>query len=216
MNCCKVSCVKRAGKRRQWIYEAYETVAVILAQPLRTTLDVWTELCCVHLRHSQRTCNGNLVCRSFWSLFRPWRVHGCSRKDLHHTVEATTGKTVGVNENQADLQLVPVADDMGTANVHGEPATLSPQPVFDERWYGDAPLCAQYALFHINCSYTNWRHDQCETCEYSLWIPLRANLTATVQLLWISPRFGCTSAYSRNVCTVLQSNYDAEKNSTWV
>jgi hypothetical protein len=33
-------------------------------------------------------------------------VKNCYRKDLHHIVEGTTSKILGVDENQADLMLV--------------------------------------------------------------------------------------------------------------
>jgi hypothetical protein len=47
-------------------------------------------------------------------------------------------------QNQADLQLVPAANGMGRATVHGEPDTIPCTHVrqlqFNERWYGDSPL----------------------------------------------------------------------------
>jgi hypothetical protein len=36
-------------------------------------------------------------------------------KDLHHIVEGIIGKVLGVGENQADLELVAVADGAGAA-----------------------------------------------------------------------------------------------------
>jgi hypothetical protein len=60
------------------------------------------------------------------------------KMDLHHIVEGSTGKSLGAVENEADLWLVPVANDTDTATLHGEPVTLTCAPyvrqlVFDGR-----------------------------------------------------------------------------------
>jgi hypothetical protein len=69
-----------------------------------------------------------------------------------------------MGENRADLELLSIANGMGTAAVHGEHTTLSctlhiQQLLFDEGSYGDSPLhvsvCAlphqlfmHFSIFH--------------------------------------------------------------------
>jgi hypothetical protein len=55
-----------------------------------------------------------------------------------------TASILGVGENQVNLELVPVANGMGTATLHGEPSKLSCMPhvwqvEFDKCWYRDFP-----------------------------------------------------------------------------
>jgi hypothetical protein len=52
------------------------------------------------------------------------------------TKERTIGKTLGVDENQAYLELLPVANGAGTATVRAELTTLSRA----RRLYSDSPL----------------------------------------------------------------------------
>jgi hypothetical protein len=52
---------------------------------LRTAVDVWIELHYVGLRYSKCVCYGS----SLWSLLH---VEELLQRDLHHTVEETTGK----------------------------------------------------------------------------------------------------------------------------
>jgi hypothetical protein len=68
-----------------------------------------------------------------WKLSLPFLVKPASsvkstrllKKGLHHVVEGTTDKIIGVGKNQVDLELVPVVNGTGTATVHEEPAAHS-------------------------------------------------------------------------------------------
>lgn len=66
---------------------AYKTV--LITNPnvnCKLLLMSWIELYLVGFCYS-----GNLVYRSLWSLCQ-WKIHGCFRRDLHHTIEGSTDR----------------------------------------------------------------------------------------------------------------------------
>jgi hypothetical protein len=68
----------------------------------------WIGLQCMDLRHSRCACCGNSVYRPLWSLICQWRVCGCWRGSLSHTVERATVKFLNLDETQTNLEIVPV------------------------------------------------------------------------------------------------------------
>jgi hypothetical protein len=116
------------GKQRHWFYEARSMGLRNSPQQYQncSCLD-WIWLCGI-------TC-------LLWNFRMPFLVKRASsmkniRLDLHHIVEGTTWN---VGENQADLELVRVANGMGTVYVHETPATLLCAPhfrrlVLEESW----------------------------------------------------------------------------------
>lgn len=116
----------------------------------------WNWIVLSRLHNSKYACFGNLVCHSLGSLLRQWRVHSHLSRGLYYLVKETTGKILGMGENQADLRLVSIAIGMDTASVHGEHTTLSRtllvrELVIHEGWYRNSPLhnsvCALPQLF---------------------------------------------------------------------
>lgn len=126
-------------------------------------------------------------------------------------------------QNQADLQLVFVANGMGRATVHGEPAALQcthiRQLQFNECWYGNSPLHFSM-FFYINYSWTSPSskvyHTYSRVNSTSLpdvitssmkhgfgslyWEYLSVhNFTAAIPLPWALSKIICILTYSRNV-----------------
>jgi hypothetical protein len=71
------------------------------------------------------------------------------------TTDGTTGKIFGMDENQADFELVPTANGTGTAIVQGEPYTLLCMPyiwqlISNKCQHGVLLYATQHALFTIN------------------------------------------------------------------
>jgi hypothetical protein len=146
--------------------------------------------------------------------------------DLHHIVEETSGKILGVGENQADLGLVSLANGKGTAT------RRTRQLAFDGFWQGDS--ASQYALVHVSFSYVsvfrglrrrtnNVRVPYAITDvkrawvrKYTLRIPSRLQFytccTITTSFAEDYVHIGVFSEYAvLHFITDLQSNYDTER-----
>jgi hypothetical protein len=71
------------------------------------------------------------------------------------TTDGTTGKILGMDENQADFELVPIANGTGTVTAQGHPSTLLCMPyiwqlISNKLQHGVLLYAFQHVLFPIN------------------------------------------------------------------